>query len=288
MNAPTGFRGEVRGSALAAAAVAPALLAVAMAAAAPPPAAAQAGLVVRDLKPIDELVLAVDGKTVEDARIYRAAAPPAILILTGELPAPVLVLPGRGTVETVDPAKLVRRPGGAVDLLPEPILAPQGAFELAGEAVVFTVEGRPVRLEPRPPLLGLKTAAELAAYSSLYAEGAAAYEPDELALELLEGETRPVRVRVFFGSWCPLCQRTVPSAVRLTQELEGSSVRIEFYGLPRGFRGESQATRYGVSAVPTGVILLDGREIGRIQGEGWVRPEWTIRQALREQGAGDR
>lgn len=224
--------------------------------------------------------LVVGGETVRDAEIYSTSSPPAILIMSPRLPAPVLVVPGGGRVETVNLMKLAKRPDGSIDLLPQPTLAPQGRFRPDGQAVEFQVEGAAVRLEPKPPLLGTKEASDLKEYSALYVKRAAAYSPDEAVLRQLKEEPEAVRVRVFFGSWCPMCQRTVPNAVRLSDELVGSQVRFEFYGLPQGFKGEPEATRFNITGVPTGIVFVDGREAGRIEGNAWLQPERRIREIL--------
>jgi thiol-disulfide isomerase/thioredoxin len=89
-----------------------------------------------------------------------------------------------------------------------------------------------------------------------------------------------VKITVFFGSWCPHCQQKVPIAMRLARELAGSKVKFDFYGLPHGFSNDAQAQRYGVKAVPTGIVYVNGKEVGRISGDGWESPEATLRNLV--------
>lgn len=257
-----------------------ALAAVLLAAVGTIPAAQAQPPAYRNFHLSTDLELKIDGEKISDAEVYRTNTPPAFLVMSPRLPAPVLLVPGAARVETVNLMKIAKRPGGTIDLLPNPTLAPQGRFTLDGDAVVFTVEGSEVRLEPKPPLLGENVAADLKEYSPIYAEGAEAYRPDPAVVGWLRESPKPVRVRVFFGSWCPTCQRVLPHVVRLSDDLEGSPVTFEFYGLPQPFRGEPEATKYGITGVPTGVVFVDGEEAGRIEGSSWMAPETRIRDIL--------
>jgi len=232
------------------------------------------------LAPVGDFQVTVGGELIRDAQIYRGARPPAFLILTPALSAPTLLVPGQGGVQTLNLMKLAKRADGTIDVLPGATLAPQGSFQMDGQAVVFTVDGKEVRLEEKPPLLGLHQAGDLKEYSSNYERGAAAYTPDAGMLSQLKGESKPVRVRIFFGSWCPLCSRTVPHIVRLADELAGSKIDFEFYGLPHGFGEDPEARKHGVTAVPTGIVFVDGKEAGRIQGQSWLRPEQVLQEIL--------
>jgi len=235
------------------------------------------------LVPIGDFQVRIDGEVVPNAKIYRGARPPAFLIMTPALPAPTLLVPGqRGQVMTLNLMKLAKRGDGSIDVLPGAILASQGSFEVDGQALDFTVEGKKVRVEEKPPLLGLHGASELKSYSANYEEGAADYTPDAGLLSQLKSEQKPVRVRIFFGSWCPLCSRTVPHIVRIADELKGTQIDFEFYGLPRGFGDDPEAAKHGVTAVPTGIVFVEGEEAGRIQGNGWLRPEQVLQDILSE------
>jgi len=235
----------------------------------------------RDLELNGDFQMMVNGEKVPAAEIYATRTPPAILILSSALPAPVMVIPGIRRVETINLMKLAKRPDGSIDVLPQATLKPQGSFDMEDEDLVFMVEGQRVRLAPKPPLLGFHPAADLKQYSPLYVKRAEAYNPDSATLGLLKKESQPVEVRVFFGSWCPTCQRMVPNAVRLSDELAGSKIRFQFYGLPHGFKGEPEATKYGVEAVPTAIVFVDGQEAGRIEGNRWLQPEVALRDILK-------
>lgn len=260
-----------------------ALLVTASLALAAPPARAQLQTPsYRGFEPTDDLIVQIDGEAAPGVQLYRTSNPPAFLLMGSELPAPVLLAPGTGRVETIHLMKLAKRSDGSIDLLPGATLAPQGGFQPDGQAVSFTVEGRSVRLEPRPPLLGAQEKQDLKDYSSLYQTGAESYSPSSSALAGLKKLDKDVRVKVFFGSWCEACKRTVPHIVRVADELDSTSnIDFDFYGLPpQGLAEEPEARRFGVKAVPTGIVFVDGREVGRLEGNSWLAPEKAIQSIL--------
>ena len=161
--------------------------------------------VLRDFQPIGDYTLWFDGKDVPTAQIYQSEAP-AMLIMSSALPAPVLLMPREGTVSTVPIMKIAKQPDGSVDLLADAVLAPQGRFQAVDDVVGFTVAGKPAKLKTRPPLLGLKNAAALKAYSPTYTRGAQSYRPNGQTIANLKKTARPVKVQVFFGSWCSFCK----------------------------------------------------------------------------------
>jgi len=266
-----------------------AVLAAAVAILACLPAAAQppADALLRDFVPTGDFVLEVEGKKAEGAEIYQSERIAAILIVTSRLPAPALLQPRAGTVETVSLMSLARRPAGTIDVLADAELAPAGRFTLEGEEVRFSVGGKSAVLKPKPHLLGLHDAEDLLADKPEYARGAREYRPYEPSVAALRAIERPVRVRVYFGSWCPACANWVPPLLKVVEQLEGSNVRFEFYGLPQGFEGEPAAEADDVHGVPTGIVWVGGKEVGRLSNaEGWRIPESTLVEILDGSGSG--
>jgi thiol-disulfide isomerase/thioredoxin len=269
-------------SAMAALAAAAAILAC-LAAAAQPPADA----LLRDFVPTGDYFLEVDGKKVEGAEIYQTERVAAILVVTSKLASPVLLQPRSGTVETVSLMSLARRPDGTIDVLADAELAPAGRFTLEDENVRFSVGGKSALLKPKPYLLGLQDAGALLADKPEYARGAREYRPYEPSVESLRAIERPVRVRVYFGSWCPACGRMVPPLLKVVEQLEGSNVGFEFYGLPQDFAGEPAAEADDVHSVPTGIVWVGGKEVGRLSSpEHWKLPESTLVEILNGGGRG--
>jgi len=263
------------------------LAALLLLAAAVPEARAQAtpsDSVLRGFERSGIRILVVDGKEDKGAEIYLNEKIPAYLILPGASTAlsPILLTPRAQTVETVSLAKVVRQKDGTADLLADATLTPQGGFKVDGDKVTFTVEGKQVVLAPNPPLLGLKTNADLKAHHPEYARKAQAYTPDPAALQALRKTARPVNVRVFFGSWCPFCREHVPLLLKVEDELrasKSSKIHFEYYGMPHDFN-DLEVKRLNIKTVPTAIITVDGREIGRMQAADWDVPEASLAKIL--------
>jgi len=268
--------------------VPPALLAALFALALAGPALAQAAQpvdsVLKGFARTGEYLLTVNGKPVPAAEIYRNERLPAYLIVTPAFPSPVLLMPGTMAVETVAAAKLVRQKDGTVAVAADADTRPQGKFRIEGDKVVFTSEGRKGSLGSNPPLLGIHRAPDLKNHSPEYMVGARAYTPNAQVIAALKKQTKPVKVRVFFGSWCPHCKQHLPYLLRVEDEIRGSgsSIQFEYYGLPKvGFSDDPEARKYGVDGVPLGIVFVDGKEAGRISGGGWDSPETALNSILR-------
>lgn len=242
---------------------------------------AQAAFSINDFEPVGYMAK-LDGKTLADGEVFQSRAAGAFLILASDLPAPVMVKVRDGQVQTVDLMKVVRREDGTVELLPNATLTSLGAFKVAADrsGIEFNIDGQPAMLLEKPPLVGFQSIAELGEHSPEYVRSAASYTPSDPIVNKLKSQSGEVKVQVFFGSWCGACKQMVPRIMKVAEQLEGSNVKFDFYGLPRGFAGDKEATRYKIEAVPTGVILLDGKEIGRVSGAGWKVPELAINNLL--------
>jgi thiol-disulfide isomerase/thioredoxin len=229
----------------------------------------------------EDLVLEVDGEPEETAEIYFSRRSPSYLLLSPSLSNPVLIEPRSQLVQSVHILKMARQADGTIDLLPGAVLDPLGSIRTEGTTVAFDAEGHTVVLKDKPPLLGAKTISQMEDYSASYVGLAGAYTPDPEAIETLREAEGDIRVRVYFGTWCPFCQRYVPRIMRVARELTGSSVRMDFYGLPQtGFGDDPEASRTKIKAVPTAVIWVDGKEAGRIQGDEWRTPEAALADLL--------
>jgi len=234
--------------------------------------------VLRGFQRIGEYVLLVNGKEDKSAEIYQNKLP-AYLILATSLPSPVLLNPRAGTVETVNLMKVAKQADGSVDLLADAALAAQGKFEIKGEAIAFTSEGKQVTLNPNPPLLGPKKNADLKAHNPEYARTAKNYNPNPASIAALKKEAQPVTVRVFFGSWCPHCRQHVPLLLKVEDLLGPSKIHFEYYGLPHDFK-DPEAQKQKIRGVPTAIVYVNGRETGRLETQDWTAPEVSLSKVL--------
>ncbi|HVR31056.1 MAG TPA: thioredoxin family protein [Thermoanaerobaculia bacterium] len=230
--------------------------------------------------PSEDYMVEIDGQPAPTAHVYWSQSARAFLIVAKELPAPLLVEPVSRQVRSVPLVKLASRSDGSVGILEGAALTPKAVIDTSQGPASFSVDGRMIKLVEKPALVGWQTLDSLGSYSAKYAERAAAYEPKAGVVNDLRARGEDVRLTVFFGSWCPFCQQKVPLAMKLARELVGSNVKIDFYGLPRLFSGDAQAKRYGIKSVPTGVVFVGGKEVGRISADGWASPETTLDQIV--------
>ena len=176
--------------------------------------------------------------------------------------------------------KVQKRPDGNIDLLPGAAFKVVGPFQIAGKSLSFQHEGKKVELKTKPPLVGNQTAASLAEYNPGYAQKAGQYEPDAGQLRALEKEGRQVEVVVYFGSWCPVCSRLVPRVMKVAEGLEGSKIEFEYYGLPQPMTSDPVTKKKKLTGVPTTIVYVDGKEVGRLSGKDLYSPESSLGNLL--------
>jgi thiol-disulfide isomerase/thioredoxin len=235
----------------------------------------------RGFEPTGEWALVVQGKEAAKAKIYDSTRAQALLIVSSEFASPVLIDRAGRTVSTLDLMKVAERADGTVDLLADALLQPAGTLQVAQTEGRFQIDGKSAAVRPQPWKLGPLSGAELLGSNSGYQWRAKRFTPDVEALAALRAEGREVRVLTFFGTWCPHCREHLPYLLRSEQELAGARIRFEYHGLPSPFTGEPEAAKWGVSGVPTTIVLVGGKEVGRIPNSGWTHPEVAVREILR-------
>ncbi len=73
-------------------------------------------------------------------------------------------------------------------------------------------------------------------------------------------------MRVYFGSWCPVCGRLVPKILKLQSDLKGAKIQFEYYGLPQPMSDDPITAKENLNGVPTAIVYVDGKEFGRQDG----------------------
>lgn len=244
------------------------------------PASAQNDSLFSGFKKVPELVVEVDGEVDQGAEIFYQVRIPAYLVVADGLSSPALIMPRSKQVQSVSLMKMSRN-GDQLDLAADAIFGTLGTFEQQGTSIAFDADGKRFVVRDKPALLGLMRASGLEKYNSSYTTLAEAYAPDADAMAVLEKDTRDVRVRVYFGSWCPFCSRYVPRMIRVNKDLADSNIKIDYYGLPRNFDDDKEVVdAMKLTGVPTGVVFIDGKEAGRIKGESWKAPEQSLKRIV--------
>jgi thiol-disulfide isomerase/thioredoxin len=222
-------------------------------------------------------------------KIFRSEKAGSAVLMTGPgLAAAYVIVPRDRALQRLETAKAVVGQDGRAFVLADAVLTREGSFAMDGRDVTFTIEGKPARLREKPYLLGLHPGRELLQHDVAYAFRARQYQPSQPLVRALRQAAEPVRVRVYFGSWCPHCQQMVPRILRLADALAGSTIRFEFYGLPVPFDNEPEAKRLGINGVPTGVVYRGNRELGRIAGNEFTIPELALKRILDSAGSASR
>lgn len=251
-----------------------AALAAALALAAAGSAAAQqADALLRGFEPTGDWTLLVGGVEMPKAQLFDSQRAQALLILSSEFESPVLVDKAGRAVATLDLMKVAKRPDGTVDLLADAVLEPSGRLVATNRVTAeFSVEGKRAAIRAVDWKLGPLSGADLLASNAAYRWRAGSYAPDPKLLDDLR-RRKNVRVLTFFGSWCPHCKEHLPLLLEIERKLEGSGIDFDYYGLPSPFGDEPEANRWDVDAVPTAIVLVDGKEAGRLASGYWSKPE---------------
>ncbi len=231
----------------------------------------------RGFQPSSDYSLVVGGKLAPAAEIYLSERIPALLILTSKLPSPVMLTPRTSRVESVNLMKVSKQKDGSIDLFADAVMAPLGQFVMEGKNITFTFQKEKVSLVPRPPLLGLKKNADLKSYLPEYVRVASGYTPNAAAVADLRKRSAPATVRVYFGSWCSHCRQHVPPLLKVEDEVRNPRIQFEYYGLPPSLQ-DPVGQKAGVRSVPTGIVYVNGKEVGRI--DNWSTPEAALNRLL--------
>lgn len=247
-----------------------------------PPASAGASTPPARFLPFSDYELIVDGRHVE-AAIYLGESTASVLVVSDALPSPVLL--AAGSAAAVAGTDIEHPAPGALALRSGAKAATLGSFELVGEDVRFVDQGRQVALHPLPPLLGLRKADEVTRHNPEYELGAAAYRPDSGVIGRLRKEPRAVRVRVYYGSWCPHCRQLVPHALTVERALEGTTIHFEYFGVDKNAGIDPALQKIGISSIPMGIVFVDGAEVGRIARKDWNTAEKALLNLLNEHRA---
>lgn len=219
---------------------------------------------------------------VKEAKIYRAEGLPRMVVLAPGLDRPLLVTPGQKSANWLGAEAVLPDPddseGVVVDVeqisgdpLPATVVGPQLRVVAAKQTIV---------LEPKEPVLGLQTRDALLAALPEWRRNASAYKPMIGDIRLLDTLATPTEVEIFFGSWCPHCEKAVPKVLRLMQDLKTPKLVFLFHGVPTQIDNDPEARQNNVNALPTALIRQGGKVIARFDEVGWDRPEGMLAATL--------
>jgi len=212
----------------------------------------------------------IDGSRKPDIGLFQVVGKPYMLIYGPELdPSWVLTLREK-EVRPVMPTEITIKSDMEVVLAESAFLRTSPApWAYDGEtAVVFYGGPKRFRVARVPPVVGETTVEQIYEINPLYKKGMEKYVPDQSAIARLKKVANPFQIEVWFGSWCPHCQRVVPRFLKVMEATANPNVRAVYHGVPRDFTSYQPAKEREVEGLPTFIVLKDGREYRRFRGGG--------------------
>jgi thiol-disulfide isomerase/thioredoxin len=234
---------------------------------------------IEDLELTRDWVVAVDGEEVSGAEIYYSDYEVAWLVSTPQLGS-LLISPRGKSVQRVAGKALREKGGAAAELDASPELELVAEFTTSQRVMSFELDGHAVELRPAPPMMGRQAAKSVEERHPTFAQKEAAYQ-EKVAIRaapVQKAAAEQLLVRVYFGSWSPICQRIVPKIMAV--EKVWRSVRFEYYGLPEILIEDQLAKDQGITGVPTVVVLRGGEEVARLTGRQLDQPADVLENAL--------
>ncbi len=226
--------------------------------------------------------LRVDDQLDPEARIYMQRAPLQIVLISEALPAPLLIEPSKKSAVPIAEEAATIDPEDADALLVDAskTVGRSVSVVFSGQVTRITLGKKRLVIEDRDPLIGEFSVEQLRDSLPEFRRGLNLYEPGAGNMRLLERVEQDVEIHVFFGTWCPHCERLVPRLAKVLAQLETSKLTARYHLLPRRMSEDDTARQYGVGAVPTVILIADGKVLGRLEGRQLSRPETALTRVL--------
>jgi len=98
-----------------------------------------------------------------------------------------------------------------------------------------------------------------------YKTNQAGYLPDTAVLSAFVKEKKNLQFVLFGGTWCDDSQFILPRFFKIQELSEVSEEQISFFGVDRDKKTIGNiAQAFGVTNVPTIIVMKDGKELGRV------------------------
>lgn len=228
-------------------------------------------------QPDYDFCVEVDGQYPAEARFYRAETRGRFFIDIPEMKDGFLMDLKEKKLTAVPRDRITRQEETLTyqDGLPDD--APAFAFSIDGPIIRFEADSRKVRILrvlDRPPLVGELSIDELLADRAEYRAGMNSYTPDETAMRAVRAYDKPLKVDIYFGTWCPHCKSFVPKLLRIAKDVGDSKIAFNVVGVPKNF-GTEKGPWFGkkIQVIPTVIVSQNGKEITRLSIHQTALPE---------------
>ncbi|HHM01843.1 MAG TPA: thioredoxin [Caldithrix abyssi] len=113
-------------------------------------------------------------------------------------------------------------------------------------------------------LYGKTTAEQLYFDFPVWKEAFDVYRPKKEVMAELKSVVRPMKIKIFFGTWCKDSRKNVPRFFKIIDAYK-DKFEIELIAVDRGLDAENEnAEAWDIQRVPTFIFIEKGQEIGRI------------------------
>ena len=154
------------------------------------------------------------------------------------------------------------------------VVVPPAAFDSGepipwmqdGPAAIFYADSKRYKVARMPPIIGATNIDEIFKHNPMYRRGMEEYVPNPGSVAALKMVHQRAVIEVWFGSWCPHCQRIVPRFLKAIQAVANPNLDVVLHGVPREFATYDPAVKKQVDGLPTFIFLRDGKEFARMGG----------------------
>ncbi|MFN7966605.1 MAG: thioredoxin family protein [Acidobacteriota bacterium] len=218
----------------------------------------------------------------KSAKIYRSEKLAQVLVVSSALSNPVLIGGGAKTAKLLDPTALkpVEGDSDSVVFDPDQTVGAPIATIVDGGNLRFAVGTTRAAIEPADPLLGDLSVETVLGALPEWRRNIVHYKPGIGDIRLLDTIETPTEVEVFFGSWCPHCEKYVPRLLSVVAALKGKNLTFRFHGVPHKFDDDPEVRLNKVTGLPTGLVRQGGKVVARIEEISWEQPEGALSAVL--------
>ncbi len=228
-------------------------------------------------QPDYDFCVEVDGDYPNDARFYRLEARGKFFIDIPDMDNGFLMDLKAKKLTAVSHDRITRGEEILTYQDDLPANAPAYAFSIDGPIIRFEANSRKVRILrvlDRPALIGEVAVDKLLADRAEYRAAMKVYTPDQTAMRAVSSYDKPIKIDIYFGTWCSHCKKYMPKILRVARDAGNSQIVFNPVGVPKNF-GTEKGPWAGkkIQTIPTVIISQNGREITRLSTHESALPE---------------